>query len=199
MAFIRTRIIKGKPYTYLEERWRENGKVRSRSTIISSKASTPRQDAMERYRQVLRDNVYLYGKSKPADRYAAVSQARDEYQRFLTFEKSGKALTRQEATARLAGGDPYSVDARERSYRAGHATPDHRALSRYTEVRDAVRAEDAKLSNTPDQAPARVGPTDEQEAQHQDRVDGARDANDRAYAEYAESAPGEDAPTEGKS
>jgi hypothetical protein len=193
MAFIRTRIIKGKPYTYLEERWRENGKVRSRSTIISSKASTPRQDAMERYRQVLRDNVYLYGKGRSGDRYAAVAQAREEYQRFLTAEKQGKAPDWKGHASRLATGDPYSVDSRERMYRTGHATPEHRALNRYAELRDTVRAEDAAKGNRPDQAPARVGPTEEQEAQHQERVDAARDAADRAADEYAESAPGEDA------
>jgi hypothetical protein len=197
MAFIRTRIIKGKPYTYLEERWRDNnGKVRSRSTLLNTK-TTGRQDAMERYRQVLRDNVYLYGKSRPGDRYAAVSQAREQYQRFLDFEKTGAPTTRAEAIMRLASGDPYSVDSRERAYQAGHATPQARAKEAYTKLHDTIRAENAAESNQPDQAPACIGPTDEQEAQHQDRVDGARDANDRAYAEYAESAPGADAPTEG--
>lgn len=39
MAFIRTRIIKGKPYTYLEERWREGKKVRSRSTLIRKRVA----------------------------------------------------------------------------------------------------------------------------------------------------------------
>ena len=34
MAFIRTRIINRKPYRYLEERYREGGKVRSKSTYL---------------------------------------------------------------------------------------------------------------------------------------------------------------------
>ena len=55
-------------YTYLEERWREQGKVRSRSTILSSahpsvkagsfKASEAgRKLATEQYRDVLREKV----------------------------------------------------------------------------------------------------------------------------------------------
>ena len=194
MAFVRTRIINGRPYTYLEERWRENGKVRSRSTIISSK-TTPRTAALERYRDVLRENVYIYGKGRSGDRYAAVSQAREEYQRFLTAEKNGKALDWKGHVQRLATGDPYSVNSRERVYRAGHATPEHRALNRYAELRDTVRAENAVERNEPEQAPAHVVAAEEREAQYQDRVDAARDASDKAYAEYAESAPGEDAPS----
>lgn len=34
MTFYRTRIIKGRPYLYEETRWREGGKVRSRSRIV---------------------------------------------------------------------------------------------------------------------------------------------------------------------
>jgi len=34
VAFIRIRTIKGKQYRYREERWREGGKVRSRSTCL---------------------------------------------------------------------------------------------------------------------------------------------------------------------
>jgi len=34
MAFVRIRMIKGKPYRYHEERWREGGKVRSRSISL---------------------------------------------------------------------------------------------------------------------------------------------------------------------
>lgn len=34
MAFIRTRTIKGRQYVYREERWREDGKVRSKSTLL---------------------------------------------------------------------------------------------------------------------------------------------------------------------
>ena len=34
MAFVRIRTIKGQQYRFLEERWRENGKVRSRSKSL---------------------------------------------------------------------------------------------------------------------------------------------------------------------
>ena len=34
MAFVRIRTIKGRQYRYREERWREGGKVRSRSTCL---------------------------------------------------------------------------------------------------------------------------------------------------------------------
>lgn len=36
MAFLRTRTIKGKKYRYREERWREGGKVRSKSVYLGS-------------------------------------------------------------------------------------------------------------------------------------------------------------------
>jgi hypothetical protein len=36
MAFTRVRTIKGKQYRYLEERWREGKKVRSRSTFLGA-------------------------------------------------------------------------------------------------------------------------------------------------------------------
>jgi hypothetical protein len=38
--FIRTRIINGRPYVYREERWRENGKVKSRSRIFKGRLSS---------------------------------------------------------------------------------------------------------------------------------------------------------------
>jgi hypothetical protein len=34
MSFVRIRTIKGRSYRYLEERWREGGKIRSRSTYL---------------------------------------------------------------------------------------------------------------------------------------------------------------------
>ena len=36
MAFVRVRKIKGRQYRYREERWREGGKVRSRSTCLGA-------------------------------------------------------------------------------------------------------------------------------------------------------------------
>ena len=43
MAFTRIRTIKGRDYRYLEERWREGGKVRSRSTCLGPVDGTVRR------------------------------------------------------------------------------------------------------------------------------------------------------------
>jgi hypothetical protein len=43
MAFIRIRTIKGRDYRYLEERWREGGKVCSRSTSLGPVGGTVRR------------------------------------------------------------------------------------------------------------------------------------------------------------
>ena len=43
MAFTRIRTIKGHDYLYLEERWRENGKMCSRSTSLGPVGGTVRQ------------------------------------------------------------------------------------------------------------------------------------------------------------
>lgn len=39
MAFVRTRTINGKPYRYLEYRWREGDKVRSKSVYLGPGSS----------------------------------------------------------------------------------------------------------------------------------------------------------------
>lgn len=48
MAFTRIRTIKGRDYRYLEERWREAGKVRSRSTCLGPVGGTVRRKGVLR-------------------------------------------------------------------------------------------------------------------------------------------------------
>lgn len=86
MGFYRWRNINGRSYLYYEERYREHGKVKSRSKLISSKRDKEDQDrknAVERYRDVLRENVYRYGKNHPGERYRKEAEARAAYHRYL--------------------------------------------------------------------------------------------------------------------
>ena len=90
MAFYRWRTVGKNRYLYLEERWRENGKVKSRSTLIKGdRESLERKLANERYRDVLRENVYRYGKSHTGERYRREAEARQAYHRYLDGEKRG--------------------------------------------------------------------------------------------------------------
>jgi hypothetical protein len=97
MVFIRSRIIKGRAYTYREELWREDGKVRSRSTIIKTSRSTnpqlERKATDERYRETLRQNVYEHGRSRPGERYLSEAKAREEYHRQLDAARRGETQT----------------------------------------------------------------------------------------------------------
>jgi hypothetical protein len=48
MAFTRIRTIKGRQYRYLEERWREGGKVRSRSISLGPTDDGPQPGFLKR-------------------------------------------------------------------------------------------------------------------------------------------------------
>lgn len=65
-------------------------------------------------------------------------------------------------------------------YRASHGSPGYRAAERAAKIRDVVQAEDRGTK------PYYSSPTAEEEAQHAERRDNARDANDRAAAERDE-------------
>jgi hypothetical protein len=90
MSFVRVRNISGKPYSYLETRYRENGRVKSKSQYLGplggGKSNGPvsgsggprggpapawedmRKAADELYRNVLRENVELFGTSRSGAR-----------------------------------------------------------------------------------------------------------------------------------
>ena len=66
MAWERIREVNGRHYIYLEERYREGGKVRSRSTYLGvvggkrKKVKTPAEECEERY-QAIMDKAMLAG------------------------------------------------------------------------------------------------------------------------------------------
>jgi hypothetical protein len=113
MSFVRMKTISGKPYAYLETRYRENGKVKSKSQYLGpwggGRSTGPlpvggggprggpfpaqedmRKAADEMYRNVLRENVELFGNSRSGARAARTAAARDAYQRYLQTEQAGK-------------------------------------------------------------------------------------------------------------
>lgn len=77
MAFTRIRTIKGKQYEYLEERWREGGRVRSRSVSLGPVAGRPKIDLAATLRSpgLSEETVQRY-LDQDRDRQARDDQAR---------------------------------------------------------------------------------------------------------------------------
>ena len=199
--FFRTRIIKGRPYLYSEERYREGGKVRCRSRVVrgaySKIPAEARKAADERYREVLRENIYRYGTSRSGARYAREEAAREAYHHFLDRANSGGPLTldeaRAEAYTRIFDRPTSAFESRASKYASSKPSPEYRARTRFENVKEAVRAENARM-NKADKYPPKDTPTDEENAQQAERADAARDAADNASAEYsAEGAEGNEA------
>lgn len=195
MPFVRVRNINGRPYTYLETRYRENGKVKSRSEYLGphggGRSSGPvggggrggptpgaedmRKAADELYRNVLRENVELFGKSHPGARAARTAAARDAYQRYLQTEQAGKPtlpLTEQERheqNVQAFGGKERAppADLREALNNIGRPSPEAKAEAEYMANRATVQAEDAKLdAEAMETAFDKGSPTDDEEAMH---------------------------------
>jgi hypothetical protein len=200
-TFYRWRTIKGHRYFYREERWRENGKMRSKSKIVktgrSTNPSAERKAADERYREVLRQNVYEFGRSRPGERYLKEALAREEYHRYLDAARRGEVVTvltpeqyRSEEVAsfwsRVDARPTSNFESRNRMYEVSHPSPASRAHSEYLNVRDAVRAEDARLDQDEAKAsyPPKGAPTDEEEAMHAQWSDNQAAQRDEDSAEY---------------
>lgn len=190
MGFFRDRTIHGRRYTYYEERWRENGKVKSRSTIVKTVRSVPvnaetdRKAAVERYRDTLRQNVFIYGKSKPGERYEAEALAREAYQRHLDAEQRGEAFVQLSQ-------EEHFNDVRSQFVHLGKASqadPSSRAEAAFMSLRDAVHAEDRQLDKESVKAgyPAKGSPTEEEEAKASDFIQTRDDYLSEKAEEWAE-------------
>jgi hypothetical protein len=81
-------------YAAIEESYR-NAKPRKRIVEwLGGVDGRGRKSADEKYRAVLRENVYLYGKSRPVERYAREAAAREEYLRTLNGAGAGPGNAR---------------------------------------------------------------------------------------------------------
>lgn len=205
MPFIRISSPKknGKRYASLEERYRENGKVKSRvlaslGPVDGSSAGRQaayRKAADELYREVLRENVYRYGTSRPGERYQREAHAREAFQRYMDSEKAGNPELPRSWQEKMEQQDA-SFECRSRMYAALHpnGSATARAQSRYDNLRAAIHAEDAKLSAQADKAYSPKGtPTPEEEAEHADRTQERAEWTANQYADYAKAANAEDA------
>ena len=176
MTFYRWRTIKGKTYLYREERWRERGKVRSRSTLVKGeKRDLERKLANERYRDVLRENVYRYGKSHPGERYLREAQARADYHAFLNSERPESFKQQMEAMI-------------ERS-RLKMAEEEAQAVQKAELAMDALEEKDFVPKGSP---------TDADEVARAEAQDYWHDWSSQQAAEYqaeSENAPDVDAPS----
>jgi hypothetical protein len=192
MGFFRDRVINGRTYRYYEERWREDGKVRSRSTIVKSVGAGPghnwqasRKDATERYRDTLRENVFLYGRSYPGERYEAEARAREAYQEALSAEQRGEVYVQRSPEEHLQ-------DVRAQFEHLGRAAPSAsaRAEGRYMANRAAVKVEDDRLDKEKAEAkasyPPKGTPTEEEEAKHADATQTRDDYVSERAAEWSE-------------
>jgi len=140
MGFIRYQKKQSGVYASYEERYREGGKGKSRYRSLGrvdgiTPSQVTRKAADELYRQVLRDNVYTYGKSKPGERYAAADKARQAYQEYLkTGELPTSELEQYERDQKEHWeGESMRIQAKAT---AGHAT--FKAKEQYNAVRDEV-------------------------------------------------------------
>jgi len=176
MGFFRDRTNPntGRVYTTYEWRWREGDKVRSGSRTVKLVSAAgvnreaARKDATERYRDTLRENVRIYGKGRPGERWEAEARARDAYLAALEAEQRGEVyvqLTPEEHLKDVRGDFEHLGKAAPNA-----PTPSAKAEADYMAVRETVRAEDARLDGatkeTEDVVPDKGSPTDEDEAMH---------------------------------
>ena len=99
MAFTRTRTINGKQYTYEEHRWREGGKVRSKSVYLGPGVKpraifTPIRDEERGLRYIERQMAKYPGDpfaTKEAERQAATNTVGKELG--VTLSQEGEEVT----------------------------------------------------------------------------------------------------------
>jgi hypothetical protein len=129
-----------------------------------------RKAADEKFRQVLRDNAYQYGKSRPGERRAKEAQAREQYHRDMGFKNAvGQEvpLSPEERYGQFVSDSWLKIDSkqvspfemRHREYKVTHGSGNYRASEYFGNLRDRVRAEDARQTaqdapGRPQEAPA---------------------------------------------
>ena len=226
MAFVRVKAgANGKFYATLEERYRENGKVKSR--IIASLgpiggsgkaggpvsggntgsggaggAATPEQmrsAARILYNDALAQNQYAFGRSRPGERYVREAEARAAFHRYLDSEKAGKPTlpeTNQEQAERLMS----SLGGGRTvglDARGAAARSEAKAQDRYMQVKAEVQAEDRQIDK--DEMNAQHAQwSANQAAQRDEDMEAYYDATGSQPAgEDSRDAPEPDAPADG--
>lgn len=179
--FLRIRIINGRQYLYAEERWREDGKVRSRSRCLGPVGGRAANwAAREQYHDVLRQNVYRFGKSRPGERYAIEARARAQYERMISGAppeppaKRGEGLTalfdafkaNRDHDCRMQGAAKVARSGKERSERS-ILSPTQRAKADYDQLRETNQRQVANYWATVERSAAKDRQADQQWAKEQ--------------------------------
>jgi hypothetical protein len=164
MAFIYYKRVhkNGKTYVYpeLRESRRVPGKKNPVSVTLGRIGGSTRKAADERYREVLRENVYTFGNSRPGERYRYEAWAREQYHKHIDAEQTPEVPHPEQEPrdamnrARDATFDFYTAqeryrvrhaaDIRERDYKSTHASPKTRAEQEQASRKQAAEDELAR-------------------------------------------------------
>lgn len=149
MSYIVTKTIKGRQYRYEQTSYREGGKVKTKSVYLGPVSGTTRKAADEKYRQVLRDSVFLYGTSRPAERYAREARAREQYHYDLGFKVTPEERLRQVTSDFWFGIDSKretNFEKRHREYTLIHPSTASRVAERFSKLREEIQKEEARIA-----------------------------------------------------
>jgi hypothetical protein len=133
---------------YWQESRRVPGGKTPKTFHLGPVGGNTRKAADEKYRDVLRNNVYVYGKSRAGGRYAAEARAREEYHR-SQFKSADAPLTQEEHHRQQVKEFWLKVDAtpssnfevRNRHYTVSHGSASHRAQEHLAGLREAAGKE----------------------------------------------------------
>lgn len=186
--------INGRRYWYEQTPDYRGGKRTPITKYIGPVDGPARKKAAdEKFRQVLRDNAYQYGRSRPGERRAKEAAAREQYHRDMGFKNAvGQEvpLSPEERYSQYVSDFWFKIDSkqtsafdmRHREYTVSHSSAKYRMGERFNNVRDQVRAEDAR--QTAQDAPGRTQEAPAKDFTVDDEI-GAREAKfEAAVDEY---------------
>lgn len=174
--FLRIRIINGRQYLYAEERWREDGKVRSRSRCLGPVGGRATNwAAREQYHDVLRQNVHRFGTHRPGERYAIEARARAQYERMISGSPSERPAkpdrqfsalldefrARRDHDKRMRGAAKAARGGKDRSERS-RLPPAQRAKADYEQLRETNQRQIGSYWATVERSAAKDRQADQQ-------------------------------------
>jgi hypothetical protein len=186
--------IKGRRYAYEQTPYRVGDKIKNKMVYLGPVDGPARKKAAdEKFRQVLRDNVAEYGKSRPGARYAKEAQAREQYHRDMGFKQTGEKeppLTQEERYSQFVSDFWLKIDSkqvspfemRHREYTVTHASAQYRMGERFNNVRDEVHREDAR--QTAQDAPGRAQEAPAKDFTVDDEIEAREAKFETAVEEY---------------
>jgi hypothetical protein len=168
------KTIKGRRYWYEQTPDYRGGKRTPITRYIGPVDGAARKKAAdEKYREVLRDNVYKYGSSRPGARYADEARARAQYARDMGWTKPDEPhSTHEEQYRQFVSDFWFKIDSnqasdfekRHREYDLTHRSPQSRAKEHFHNLRSEIQKEDARIDLENASQPAQNPPGRTEEA-----------------------------------